>query len=123
MASPAEADRVFGSSSGTDNGTTQGDSAAERSAVCFYNTGVGVAGGRNEEAEIMTNEYAGVCRICFCPIKHGQEMRYRDEGLLFHTVCTEQYPNSYYARRERKKAEKTPPSDGNRKGGKECITN
>jgi len=55
---------------------------------------------------MFEKEYAGICAICFEPVKNGQEYRYREKGRTFHFNCVQQRPNSYYAKKERSLKEK-----------------
>lgn len=38
--------------------------------------------------------YVGICRICFEPIKEGEEMICSDKGYYFHCHCVEINTNS-----------------------------
>ncbi|WP_144033974.1 hypothetical protein [Sporomusa silvacetica] len=50
--------------------------------------------------------YAGICACCFVPVKNGEEYRFPVSKTTFHARCIEQYPNSYYIRRERRRSKK-----------------
>ena len=50
--------------------------------------------------------YTGICRICFEPVKTGEEYRVHPAGLTFHSKCAEEKPNSHYLKLERKRAER-----------------
>lgn len=48
--------------------------------------------------------YSGICVICFEPVRIGEEFRYLENGRTFHKNCIVFYPNSYYAKLERRRA-------------------
>jgi len=50
--------------------------------------------------------YCGICRICFEPVKTGEEYRVHPAGMTFHARCTDEKPDSYYLKLERRRAEK-----------------
>ena len=50
--------------------------------------------------------YAGICTCCFEPVKNGKEYRFPGSTTTFHARCVDLHPNSYYIRRERRRAAK-----------------
>lgn len=50
---------------------------------------------------MKNDEYLGVCRVCFEPVKEGSEITIREGGWPFHSKCVEANPNSYYLALER----------------------
>lgn len=47
--------------------------------------------------------YSGICACCFEPVLSGEEFRFLENGRTFHKRCIDLYPNTYYAKLERRR--------------------